>query len=55
MTSEREELYRRLNQVRRLASSAGDALTQERMAVLIADIEQDLAASEVKRTGAAPE
>ena len=41
--SDREELERRLAQVKRLTDTDQDPLTRERLAALIADIEQQLA------------
>jgi hypothetical protein len=40
--SDREELERRLEQVRRLASGPIDSLTQERLAALIRNLEEQL-------------
>jgi hypothetical protein len=39
---DREELERRLEQVRRLASGPIDALTKERLAALIRELEEQL-------------
>lgn len=44
--SDKEELYRRLEQVRRLTSAANDDLTRQRLSALVADIEQQLADAE---------
>ena len=41
--SDREELERRLAQVRRLTDTGQDPLTRERLAALITDIERQLA------------
>ena len=54
MTGEREELYRRLEQSRRLSSVANDALTQQRLRALIVDIEGQLAAADSKDSDALP-
>jgi hypothetical protein len=43
MSSDREELERRLEQCRRLAAAALDHLTKERLEKLIKDIEGELA------------
>jgi chromosomal replication initiation ATPase DnaA len=40
--SDREELERRLEQVRRLSSMANDEVTRERMGKLIRDLEEQL-------------
>ena len=40
--SDRKELARRLEQVRRLANGPIDALTKERLAALIRDLEEQL-------------
>lgn len=52
--SEREELYRRLEQSRRLAGAAGDSLTKERLTKLVSDIEHELAAAEARDSDAPP-
>lgn len=39
---EREELYRRLAQCRRVSSAASDALTEQRLRALVLDIEKRL-------------
>jgi hypothetical protein len=56
MTSsvEREELYRRLAQCRRLSSAASDALTEQRLRALVLDIEKEIAAAEARDTGVPP-
>jgi chromosomal replication initiation ATPase DnaA len=41
-TSDREELQRRLEQVRRLSSIANDAVTRKRMSELARDLEEQL-------------
>jgi hypothetical protein len=54
MAGEREELYRRLEQSRRLSSTANDIVTQERLRALVADIEGQLAAAEARDIEAPP-
>lgn len=51
---EREELHRRLAQVRRHIGSANDAVTKERMAALVVDLEQQIAGAETRDTDAPP-
>jgi hypothetical protein len=48
INSDREELYRRLTQTRRLAGDVSDALTTERLKALALDIEQQLAKAEAR-------
>jgi hypothetical protein len=51
---EREELYRRLAQCRRLSSAASDALTEQRLQALVLDIEEQIAAAEARNAGVPP-
>jgi hypothetical protein len=44
----KEELYRRLAQSRRLASEPNDALTKSRIAALSRELEEQLAAAEAR-------
>lgn len=44
----REELYRRLEQSRRLSSTASDALTRDRIQTLISELERQIAAAEAR-------
>jgi hypothetical protein len=53
--SDREELYRRLTQTRRLAGMVSDPTTTERLRALALDIEQQLATAEAKDADAPPE
>lgn len=55
MTSEREELYRRLDQVRRHVGSVLDAVTKERLSALAVDLEAQIAMVEFKDSDAPPE
>lgn len=50
----KDELYRRLSQTRRLATALHDALTTERLQALIRDLEQQLAAVEARDADAPP-
>ena len=52
--TQREELYRRLEQVRRHVGCANDDLTKERIATHAADLEQQLAEAEANDTDAPP-
>ncbi|MDB5616209.1 hypothetical protein [Tardiphaga sp.] len=54
-STHREELYRRLEQSRRLANGAADPTTQDRLRNLTADIERQLAEAEAKDADAPPE
>ena len=51
---EREELYRRLEQVRRHVGSANDAVTKERMTCLATELEQQFSAIEARDADAPP-
>ena len=53
--SDREELYRRLAQTRRLASTLTDPLATERLAALAVDLEGQLATAEARDSDAPPE
>jgi hypothetical protein len=53
--NDREELYRRLEQSRRLLDEALDPTTQTRMKALVMDLQQQLAAAEAKNADAPPE
>jgi hypothetical protein len=55
MSGKREELYRRLEQVRRHVVAAGDDVTKKRMLTLIADLEREIAAIEAVETDAPPD
>ncbi|MDO9439686.1 MAG: hypothetical protein Q7T73_02230 [Beijerinckiaceae bacterium] len=50
-----EELYRRLAQARRMHAQPVDPLTKTRLAELVAELEQQLAAAEAGNTDAPPE
>jgi len=50
----KEELYRRLEQSRRLVAEALDPLTKDRIKNLIAVLEQQIAAVETRDTDAPP-
>ena len=45
---QKEELYRRLAQSRRLASGANDPTTTECLTALISDLQKELAAAEAR-------
>lgn len=51
----KEELYRRLAQARRMSTPGLDPTTKERVEKLISDLEAHLAAIEAKVTDAPPE
>lgn len=51
---EREELYGRLEQVRRHFGSANDAVTKDRMTTLVVDLEEQVAAVEADDADAPP-
>jgi hypothetical protein len=53
--NDKEELYRRLAQARRMVDEPVDPLTKERLKTLIRDIERDLAAAEARDADAPPE
>lgn len=53
--SGKDELYRRLEQARRLASAVTDGVTVERIRHLVADLEAQLAEIEKRDTDAPPE
>lgn len=53
--SDREELYRRLEQSRRLSSVAADPTTQERMMALVIELQEQIAAGEAKDADAPPD
>lgn len=53
--SGKEELYRRLEQARRLVTPTLDPTTRERIGRLISDLESDLAAIEARDADTAPE
>ncbi|MDB5688080.1 MAG: hypothetical protein JWR77_2669 [Rhizorhabdus sp.] len=50
--NQKEELYRRLAQTRRILAEALDPLTKERLKTLALDIEGQLAAAEARDTDA---
>jgi hypothetical protein len=52
--SEREEIYRRLEQVQRHVASASDSLTRKRMTALVEDLQQQLAVAEASNAEAPP-
>jgi hypothetical protein len=54
MEGGKEELYRRLEQTRRLASAAHDPLTTERLKALFDELEEQIAASEARDTDSPP-
>lgn len=51
----KEELYRRLEQARRLVTPSFDPTTRERIGRLISDLESDIAAIEARDADAPPE
>jgi hypothetical protein len=53
--SEKEELYRRLEQSRRLSGEASDPTTQSRLKALVVDLQQQIVAAEAKDADAPPE
>lgn len=50
MSKNREDLYRRLAQSRRLAAQPHDVLTRERLDALVGDLEKQIAAAEANDT-----
>ncbi len=48
MSDDKEELYRRLEQVRRHVDLASDPTTRERLGTLVSDLEGQLAAAEAQ-------
>lgn len=55
MQNNKEDLYRRLAQLRRVLSEPLDPLTQERLRAHALDLERQLAALEVRDTDAPPD
>lgn len=53
--SDREELYRRLEQSRRLSSVATDPTTQGRLKALVAELQEQIAAAEAKDADVPPD
>lgn len=53
--ADKEDLYRRLAQSRRLAADAPDPTTKQRLQQLISDIEDEIALAEAKDADAPPE
>ena len=53
--SGKDELYRRLEQARRLASVVTDGVTVDRISRLVADLESQLAEIEARDADAPPE
>ena len=51
----KEELYRRLAQARRMIAQPIDLLTKERLGALVTDIETHIAAIEARDSDAPPE
>lgn len=51
---DKEELYRRLAQARRMSNGAIDSITAERLRSLVAELESQLAAAETDDTDAPP-
>jgi hypothetical protein len=52
--SDKQELYRRLAQTRRLAGNVSDQITKERLNALALDIEGQLAAAEAREADEPP-